>query len=422
VIPSPAPEARPPRPPDEQQLVTMLRWLLYLVFVVIGWWIVSHLAAVLAPVLVALGIAYLLNPVLEALVARGLSRGLAALALLGAFLAVVTGGAIVLVPVVIHEVQEFVAALPQMIDDAARWFEANLDIELPKPEGAEGATTWREYLSSPQFQSIVDEAIGPAQALVAAALGGVFSLLAFLAGALLIPVFAYYFLVDWPNLVARVKRVIPPRRRGKVLELVAEIDRVVSGWVRGQGMVMAILAVLYAIGFSIVGIHLAVPIGLLVGLLTVIPFVGTLVGAAIAFSVTLLAWDGVEPVIGVAVVLGVLHVLEALILTPRIVGHRVGLSESAALFAAVAGGKLLGLVGILLAVPLAATCAVLIRHGFRHYERSDLYGREDDALVPVSDAMAVVMPDAGAPGTRRQDPASPDPASPADPDREDPAP
>jgi predicted PurR-regulated permease PerM len=395
------------RPADEQQVVTMIRWLLYAVFVVVGYWIVSHVAHVIAPILVAAGIAYLLDPVLERMVARGMSRTWAATILLVSFLGAVVVLGIVLIPIAIHEVQEFITDLPRMIDNAVQWLKGQ-GVELPEvplfATGELGEEGWKSYLQSPEFKAMIEDAIGPAQALLLAAVGGLFSLLAFLAELLLIPVFAYYFLLDWPNITERIKKIIPPRRRGKVLEILGEIDGVVAGWVRGQGIVTSILAVLYAIGFSIVGIHLAVPIGLLVGALTVIPFVGTFVGAAIVYLVTILDWQGVEPLVGVGIVIIVLHVLEAAVLTPKIVGHRVGLSESAALFAVVAGGKLLGFVGILLAVPIAATVAVLVRHAFRKYEKSQFFGHEDDALVPVTDAMAAVMPAHDAPGTKRKPP------------------
>ena len=138
-------------------------------------------------------------------------------------------------------------------------------------------------------------------------------------------------------------------------EVAREIDRVVAGWVRGQAIVTTILAVLYAIGFTIVGMPLSLPIGLLVGALTVIPFVGTFVGAAIAALVTVADGGSMQTLGMVGGVILVLHLLEAGVLTPKIVGHRVGLSESGALFAVVAGGKLLGFVGVVLAVPIAAT-------------------------------------------------------------------
>src|SRR5262249_42834814 len=161
-----------------------------------------------------------------------------------------------------------------------------------------------------------------------AAVGGVFSVLGVLAEFLLVPVFAFYFLSDWPHLLRRLDHMVPPRRRGEVRELFREVDRVVAGWVRGQAIVTSILAVLYAIGFTIVGMKLSLAIGLLVGALTVIPFVGTFVGATIALTVTLATGGGVQMTLSVAGVILVLHLLEAAVLTPKIVGHRVGLSES----------------------------------------------------------------------------------------------
>ena len=362
----------------------MVRWLLYAVFVVIGYVIVKYLATVLAPILAAFGIAYLLDPVVERMVARGASRALAATLILLAFAAAVIGAIVAMAPRVGHEVAIFIADLPTMIDNIAHWAHDTLGVEVP--------ADWKAYMKSADVEVVLHDAAGPVRALAAAAVGGVFVLLGFLAELLLVPVFAYYFLLDWKQIKYRLARMVPPRRRASVLSILAEIDGVVAGWVRGQATVTIILAVLYAIAFSVVGIHLAIPVGLLVGALTVIPFVGTLVGAAIAIGITLLDWRGIEPVAGVAAVIVVLHVLEAAVLTPKIVGHRVGLSESAALFAVVAGGKLLGFVGVLLAVPIAATVAVLLRHLVRYYETTSFFGVEADAVVPVSPAMDVVLP------------------------------
>jgi len=137
---------------------------------------------------------------------------------------------------------------------------------------------------------------------------------------------------------------------------------------------------------------LSLPIGLLVGALTLIPFVGAVVGAGIAIVVTVA--DGASPqtVALVVAVIVTLHLLEAGVLTPKIVGHRVGLSESGALFAVVAGGKLLGFVGVVLAVPIAATAAVLVRCGVRYYEHSAFFGSESDGDVVITPAMAIIMP------------------------------
>jgi predicted PurR-regulated permease PerM len=187
---------------------------------------------------------------------------------------------------------------------------------------------------------------------------------------LLVPVFAFYLLVDWDHFVGRARALVPPRHRAPVTEVVGAIDAAVSTWIRGQLMVMAILAMLYAAAFKIIGIQLGVTIGVIVGLLTIIPFLGTFVGAAITVLVIVLDWQGPNDLIAAGIVFVVLHIVEAAVLTPKIVGKKVGLGELGALFAVLAGGKLLGFTGVLLAVPLAASVAVLVRRGVRSYEAS----------------------------------------------------
>lgn len=390
--PAPPPPDKPPRTLANDPLVHMLvRWLLVIVFVVLGWIVVTYLASVLAPILAALGIAYMVDPIVERMVARGMSRSAAAGLMLVAFLGVVGGGLALLIPATIHQVQDFIEGLPSMIERADAWIAARVDFRL------------KDHLNPDEIQQALEGGIGPLSKVAEVALHGVLAFLGFLGAALLVPVFAFYFLVDWPHIQSRVIKIIPPRKRARVRDLLGEIDGVVSGWVRGQAIVTSILAVLYALAFWIIGVPLGVPIGFLVGALTIIPFVGTFVGAAITALVLALDWQGGGVAAAVGATFLVLHGLEAFVLTPKIVGHKVGLSESAALFAVVAGGKLLGFVGILLAVPIAATVAVLIRHSVRYYETTEFFGDEADALVPVTPGMALVMPQADAEGTARAD-------------------
>ncbi len=381
---------KPLRTPEELQLVSMLRWAMIAVFVVVGWYVVTTLAAVLAPIVIAFGIAYLLDPVLEWMVKRGISRKLGATLLLLGFLGVLALALAILVPRAIDEVTSFVDDLPNMLDKTSAWLRKQ-GLKVPD---------WREYIKSDEFKGILEKAAGPAQEIATKALGSVLELLATVAEMLLVPVFAFYFLLDWPHIKHRVEKIIPPRRRSKVFEILHDVDDVVAGWVRGQATVTILLAILYATAFSVIGIHLAIPIGLLVGFLTIVPFVGTFIGAAITLVIVLLDWHGGTQLAEVGGVFLVLHLLEAAVLTPKITGHKVGLSESAALFAVVAGGKLLGFVGVLLAVPIAATVAVLLRHLVRHYEKTQFFGKEEDAIVAVTPAMALIMPDERAPGTR----------------------
>jgi predicted PurR-regulated permease PerM len=374
----------PPIAPQLAQVLTLLRWLLIFIFVVLGWSVLTYLTGVLAPILAALGISYLLNPVLDRLVRYGVNRAVGAAALLVAFIAVFATLVSYAVPKIAEQLADFGANLPAMANQADQWLGATFGLEIP-PD-------WHDYLQSPEAREALGHSASPMQRLAEAALGGIFSVVGVLAELLLIPVFSFYFLVDWPNMLRRIEHVVPPRRRATVRELAREIDRVIANWVRGQGIVTTILAVLYAIAFTIVGLPLSVPIGLVVGVLTIIPFVGTFVGAAIAALVALAGGGGVGMLGGVAVVIAVLHLLEAAVLTPKIVGHRVGLSESGALLAVVAGGKLLGFVGVVLAVPLAATFAVLVRYAVRYYEHTDFFGRESDADVVVTPAMALILP------------------------------
>jgi predicted PurR-regulated permease PerM len=372
----------PPR--DIAQVLSLLRWLLIMVFVVLGYLVLSYLAAVLAPILTAFGIAYLLNPLLERLVRRGASRGVGAGLLLATFVSALVVAITAFAPTVAEQLADFVANLPRFVDNLSAWTAEHLRVQIP--------SDWKAYVTSDHLRDTLSDASGPLRQLAGAAVGGVFSVLGVLAELLLIPVFSFYFLTDWPNILRRLDHMVPPRRRAEIREVARDIDRVVAGWVRGQAIVTAILAALYAAAFTSIGMPLSLPIGFLVGGLTVIPFVGTFVGASIALLVTLAAGGGGQMLGMVAGVILCLHLLEAAVLTPKIVGHRVGLSESGALLAVVAGGKLLGFVGVVLAVPIAATTAVLVRYAVKFYEHTSFFGHESDADVVITPAMAVIMP------------------------------
>jgi len=360
----------------------MVKWLLYLLFIVLAWWTASYLASVLSLVLVALGIAYMFTPVLDGMVARGVPRAVGALVLVVGFVAIVVGTIVIFAPRIAAQIAGFATDLPHMIDNARVWG-AEHGINIP--------ADWRD-----SFENTLQEARGEIQGIALAAAGGVLSVLGFVTEALLIPVLSFYFLMDWHHMMERLKKIVPPRSRARVVAIFAEVDDVLAGWVRGQATVTGILSVLYAIGFEIVGLRLAIPIGILVGVLTIVPFLGTFVGAAITLTIVLLDWHGPGLLIGVSVIFVMLHLLEAAILTPKITGQKVGLSESAALLAVIAGGKLLGFVGVLLAVPIAATVAVLLRHAVRAYEHSHFFGQESDAEVAVPDAMKTILPDPAA--------------------------
>ncbi|WP_428262209.1 AI-2E family transporter [Haliangium sp.] len=376
----PASNSRPPlfdpKTASHRRVITMIRWLLYLAFVVIAFVVLRHLAPVLTPILAAAGIAYLLDPWVDWLEARGLKRVLAVALLLVSFIGALVAAVLTLTPLMAADASSFIEELPAMLDSSQAWLQQNLGYELP--------VSWESYLESEQMSSLLHEVAGPASSIAAAAIGGVFGVIGALAEILLVPVFAFYFLVDWDHMVVRARGMIPPRHRGEVISAVVDIDAVVSSWLRGQFTVVLIQAILYATCFYLLDVRLAISVGLLVGLLTIIPFLGTVVGAIITVTLVLLDWQGPGQLLGVGAVFVVLHLFEAAVLTPRIVGKRVGLGETGALFAVVAGGQLLGFTGVLLAVPLAASVAVLLRRLIRYYEDSQFFGANDtDDSVPA---------------------------------------
>lgn len=352
-----------------RRVLTMVRWLLYLVFVVIAYHILRRLAPVLTPILVAGGIAYLLDPLVDRLVSSGVKRVWAVSLLLVAFLGSIAVAVVLLAPTITKDVAIFIQELPFLVENAANRIAVHLGYEVP--------ASWQSYLESEEVTAFLQQIAGPASTVALAALGSFFGLLAFLAEFLLIPVFAFYFLLDWDPIVQRTRTIIPPRYRADVVDIVIEIDRVVSSWIRGQLTVVSILAVLYAACFSVLDVPMGITIGVLVGLLTIIPFVGTFVGAGITAALLLLDWQGPAQIAWVGLVFVGLHLLEAAVLTPKIVGKKVGLGEAGALFAVVAGGQLLGFTGVLLAVPLAASVAVLLRRVLHYYEQSAFFGAGD---------------------------------------------
>jgi predicted PurR-regulated permease PerM len=188
------------------------------------------------------------------------------------------------------------------------------------------------------------------------------SIIGWLASALLVPVVTFYLLLDWEKLLVRALTLLPPRRRGQAMSLARETDEVLGSFLRGQLLVMAALATVYAIGLTLVGLDLALPIGILAGLVSFVPYLGFILGL---LSATIAAWLQFQDIImllGVALVFLLGQVLESLWLTPKLVGGRIGLHPVAVIFAVMAGGQLFGFTGILLALPAAAVLKIWLRH------------------------------------------------------------
>ncbi|MCW8829533.1 MAG: AI-2E family transporter [Gammaproteobacteria bacterium] len=189
----------------------------------------------------------------------------------------------------------------------------------------------------------------------------------------MIPVVTFYLLRDWDTLIERVHELIPRRYEPAVVRLAKASDEVLGAFLRGQLTVMLALGVIYSVGLSIVGLELALLIGMLAGLVSFVPYLGTIVGVVMAGVAALMQFQELLPLLFVALVFGVGQMTEGMLLTPLLVGDKIGMHPVAVIFAVLAGGQLFGFFGILLALPVAAVVMVLLRYTHERYVGSRMY-------------------------------------------------
>lgn len=201
----------------------------------------------------------------------------------------------------------------------------------------------------------------------------------------LIPVVTFYLLRDWDILMAKIRRLLPRKREALTIQLLGECHEVLGAFMRGQLLVMLALGIVYAVGLMSIGLELGLLIGLLAGLASLVPYLGFVVGISAALVAGLFQF-GVEwyPLLGIVVVFSIGQMLEGMLLTPLLVGDRIGLHPVAVIFAILAGGQLFGFTGVLLALPVAAVIMVLLRHVHELYKESDMYGQPSECCAPVS--------------------------------------
>lgn len=325
------------------------------------------LAPVLTPFVVAAVLAYALHPATEALAARRVPR-LAAVVLVEV-VAVVALLALVLllVPVVAKELPLLRDQIPLLADRVNQrltpWLaQHGIDVKL---DSASIKAFVRQVLDA----NLEDWA---AAALSSARIGGSM-LLAFVGNAILMPVVLFYLLSDWPRLVERLRSLIPPLQRPRVLGFLDECDSVLGQYLRGQLMVMGVLALYYSAALAIAGFELALPVGVFTGLAVFIPYLGFGLGLVLALLAGVLQFGSWYAVVAVAAIYGVGQVGESLVLTPRLVGERIGLNPLAVIFALLAFGHLFGFIGVLIALPVSAVLLVALRRAQAAYLGSRLY-------------------------------------------------
>jgi predicted PurR-regulated permease PerM len=346
------------------------------------------LAPVLTPFVISALFGWLGDPLVDRLEARGRSRNTSVLIVFAVMLVALALVTLVLVPMLWEQLQHLFDWLPQLAAWATGvllpWIKLRFRLDLAP------------YVDPAYVFGLVRSHWEEAGGIAAAVLGRVTAsgklVFGLLANVALVPVLSFYFLRDWDVLIARIRELVPRPMLPVVSQLARESNDVLGGFLRGQLSVMLALGSVYALGLWAVGLDLGLLIGFVAGLVSFVPYLGAFFGVTAAVIATLVQHGDL---MHLALVLGVFAVgqtLESFVLTPWLVGDRIGLHPVAVIFAIMAGGQLFGFLGVLLALPVAAVGMVMLRYAHQRYRGSGLYGAHPD---PAS-ASALPLPDPGA--------------------------
>jgi predicted PurR-regulated permease PerM len=364
----PVPMDQGPGPVRVYHATRAQRFALIIGLLVVFWLALQLFASVLAPFVAAAVIAYALDPAATRLTKLGLPRGLAALLMILAVIAAVLLFALLLYPLVIVQVGLLVNRIPQYATLLQGWAREVLT-HLQENFGPDVVNDKLRDLISGQAGSMLSILLST----VTGVLGSGFAIFNLLSLAVVTPVVGFYLLRDWPKVVRMVDSWLPYRYREVLRAQAREVDRILSAWVRGQALCCLLLALYYAASLTVAGLDLGLIVGLMAGLLSFIPYVGSIAGGVTALGLALAQfphWRGVM-VVGGVLVIG--QILEGYVIYPRFLGDRVELPAVWVIFALFAGGAAFGFLGVMLAVPVAATIGVLARFWLRRYLASPLY-------------------------------------------------
>ena len=319
---------------------------------------ISSFMEIMMPFLAAFIFAYILEPLTKRLLKGGIPRAFAALIslLIGVLASLII--LMLLLNLINHEVPLIKAQFPIWLKNTQEWLE-------PKLASFNIALDWnmiREHAQSTITSQISDNV----NTLVTKSLGTILkssgSVLGFFANTVLVLFVLFYLLLEWDAFLKMISALIPVRFKKTSFSLIKEVDVLLSQYLRGQILLMLVLACFYSIGLSLIGVQSAIPLGVFTGLVAFIPYVGFLLSFTLSLLATFLQFGPGNVIIAVLILYGVGQFLEGFVLTPRLVGERIGLHPVAVLFALMVFGQMFGFFGILLAFPMSAICLVAIKH------------------------------------------------------------
>ncbi len=352
-----------------QKMTDSQKWLILAVAVGLVWFL-RALGPVLTPFVVSAILAYLGDPLADRL-EKWMSRGIAVALVFLVMTLVLVLILLILVPLLENQISYLISQLPVYAD----WLQNQVWPWLQQRFGLQGVD-----LGADQFMILIKENWRQAGGIAAYVLSGLtqsgMAFFGFIGLMFLIPVITFYLLRDWDKLLLRLRNLLPRYAEPVISKLAAESDEMLGAFFRGQILVMLALGVIYSIGLSLLGLKLAVLIGLVAGLLSIVPYLGFAVGLIAALIAVVVQYGDLLHIFLVLGVFVVGQLLEGMVLTPWLVGDRIGLHPVVVIFAVLAGAQLFGFIGMLLALPVAAVLNVLLRHVSYLYRDSNLFDRE----------------------------------------------
>ncbi len=332
-------------------------------------WLIYLLAPILTPFAVGALLAYLGDPLADQLEAQKIGRTAAVSCVFIAMFLILAAILLLVIPLLEHQVGRLLASLPGYIE----WLQG---VVVPWLHQRFGLQT--EIFEVEEIVAVLKSHWSQAGGLVATLAGSLSrsgrAVAEWMMNLILIPIVAFYLLRDWDILIGKVRDLLPKRVEPTVIRLAAESDAVLGAFLKGQFSVMVALGVIYTLGLWLTGLDLALLIGMMAGLISFIPYLGSIVGVVSACIAAMVQFQDVWAVMPVIAVFAVGQTLEGMLLTPWLVGDKVGLHPVAVIFSILAGGQIFGFVGILLALPVASVTMVLMRHAHDLYKDSELYG------------------------------------------------
>ncbi|MBN2341697.1 MAG: AI-2E family transporter [Deltaproteobacteria bacterium] len=366
------------------------RWLWGLAALFLFFYLAWHLGKVAILIMLSFLVAYVLNPLVTRLAQiRFVGRTAATLMTLAGLTVGFIAVLFFILPQVAVESKSFIDKLPALADKLERmvgpFLEQNFQFHIPKTWNDAGEQIYQ------QIQKDGKKWVAPAAYITKMIFGTASTAIYVLVSMLMFPLFLFFLLKDFPDIISTIDGLVPVRHQRTVRRLAKEVDRSLSAFLHGQFTVMLVLGTLYSVGYSIVGIPLALGVGMLTGLLCFIPYLGAATGFIIALLMAIFSFSGWQPILGVALVFTSVQATDAAVITPRILGGKLGLQPLWIIVALMAGGELFGFLGVLLAVPTMAVLKVLVMFSMDVYKHSYLYTTGDfEVLTGVEEGIGDV--------------------------------